>query len=159
ALGAKRAGGTKAHAGEAPRVEHGLRPPRFPELHVPVVIDPDVAGENRIIRQYRLAISDDAFRPDWRAMDLEVRPRELVPRRAPAIDLGQPRLGFARRGAAAVELSEQLAQEGARVGEHAEIGRIVAPELGRIGAREAGRIETDRDQLAVGEVPRIAGQP
>ena len=60
-------------------------------------------------------------------------------------------LSVAALGAAPLELGEQLAQEGARVGQDAEIGRIVAAEL--------GRIDVDMDQLGLREIPRIAGQP
>ncbi len=52
---------------------------------------------------------------------------------------------------AVLELGQKLAQEGARVGQDAEVGRIVAAEL--------LRIDVDMDQLGVREVPRIAGQP
>ena len=54
-------------------------------------------------------------------------------------------------GAAPIELGEKLAQEGARVGEDAEVRRIIAAEL--------GRIDVDMDEFCVRKIPRIAGHP
>ena len=42
-------------------------------------------------------------------------------------------------GAAPLDLGQQLAQEGARVGQNADVGRIIAAEL--------GRVDVDVDQL------------
>ena len=53
--------------------------------------------------------------------------------------------------AAALELGEQLTQERARIGEDAEIGRIIAAKL--------GRIDVDMDELGVRKIPRIARHP
>ena len=94
--------------------------------------------------------ADHALGPDRRGVDVEIGPRELLPRRLPFLDLGVP--GFERiaaLGRAALQLGQQLAQEGARVGEDAEVGRIVAAEL--------VRVDVDVDQLGVREIPRVAG--
>ena len=130
-LGAEHAGGAEAHAREAPRVEHRLRPARLPELHVPVVIDADVAGEDGIVRQHRLAIGDDALGPDRRGVDVEIRPGEVVPSRLPFLDVGvpcasarRPRLGE-RRSSSASSWRRKV-RASARM---ADVGRIVAAEL------------------------------
>src|ERR1700743_1525589 len=43
---AKPPGRAEAHPGQAPRIEHALRPPRIPELHVPVVAHANVATDD-----------------------------------------------------------------------------------------------------------------
>ena len=53
--------------------------------------------------------------------------------------------------AAAFDLGQQLAQERARVGEDADVGRIIAAEL--VG------VDVDVDQLGLREIPRIARHP
>src|SRR5262245_24774879 len=79
----------------------------------------DVAGEDRIVRQDRLAVGDDAFRPDRGGMNFEVRFDERVPTLLPFSDVLVPgRHGLARRGTP-FDLSKQLAQEGSGVGENA----------------------------------------
>src|SRR5215510_14025260 len=47
-LGPERASCAESHAGKAPGVEHGLRTARLPELHVPIVIDADIAAQNSV---------------------------------------------------------------------------------------------------------------
>ena len=151
-LGAERAGGAEAHAGEAPGVEHRLRTARLPELHVPVVIDADVAAEDRVVRQHRLAVRDHPLGPDRRGVDLEIRPGEGFPFALPALDLGMPGLQrTSARGLRSFQLGQKLAQEGARVGENADVRRIVAAKL--------RRIDIDMDELGVREIPRIARHP
>ena len=127
-----------------------LRLPRVPELHVPIVTDADVAADDAVRRQHRLAIGDHALRPHRRGVDIEIRPNECFPLGAPFRDVGEPFLGVGL-GATPLQLGKKLAQEGARVGEDAEVRRIIAAEL--------GRIDVDMDELCVRKIPRIAGHP
>ena len=117
------------------------------------MIDADVAAQDRVLRHHRLAIRDDAFGPNRESVDVEVVRGEFFPFLLPSLDVGEP--GFeivaAALMAAPLDLGEQLPDEGARIGENADIGRIVAAEF--------GRIEIDVNQLAVREIPRIARQP
>ena len=56
-----------------------------------------------------------------------------------------------RLGAAALDLGQQLPQEGARIGEHADVGRVIAAKL--------VRIDVGVDQLGGWKIPRIARHP
>jgi len=60
---AERTGRAKTHPGKAPGIEHRLRLPRIPELHVPIVTDADVAADDGVGRQHRLAIGDHTLGP------------------------------------------------------------------------------------------------
>src|SRR5207245_8657297 len=69
----------------------------------------------------------------------------------PALDVRVPRAEHVALGRAGVQLAENLSQKRARIGDDAEIRRIIAADL--------VRIDVDVDELAVGEIPGVAGQP
>ena len=96
--------------------------------------------------------ADHALGPHGPRVELEVRPDVGLPLGPPARDLPAPALQALRsRQRAVLDLGQQLAQEGARVGQDAERRRVVAAEL--------GVIEVDVDQLRAPEIPGIARQP
>src|SRR3546814_12848506 len=98
------------------------------------------------------SVGDDALRPDRLAVRLEAGADEVLPRPAPAGDLGVPGLEARRRLAPpSLELRQELAEGGLGVGEDAEIRRVVAAHLLVID----GHV----DQLRRPEQPSIAGFP
>ena len=82
-------------------------------------------------------------------MDLEVRADVLLPLRAPRGDFAVPRVE--RWNLSGGSLGEQLAQEGACIGQDAEIGHVIAADL-RV-------VHVDVHQLRRREIPRIARHP
>ena len=110
----------------------------------------DIAADDGVRRQHRLAIGDHALRPHRRGMNIEIRPKECFPLGAPFGDVGEPFLVL-DFGAAPLQLGKKLAQEGARIGEDAKVRRIIAAEL--------GRVDVDMDEFCVRKIPRIAGHP
>ena len=130
----------EAHAREAPGVEHRLRPARLPELHEPVVVDAGVERDDRIVRQHRAAVGDDALRADRRSRaarssDATKASHSL---RHSAICACQARLARRALRAPRSQLGQQLPQERARVGEDAEVRRDSCGRSRR-GRRRRGR--------------------
>ena len=82
-------------------------------------------------------------------MDLEVRADVLLPFRAPRGNFAVPRVE--RRQLSRSRLGEELAQERARIGQDAEVGRVVAADL--------RMIDIDMHQLRRREIPRVARHP
>src|SRR3546814_17627644 len=84
------------------------------------------------------SVGDDALRPDRLAVRLEAGADEVLPRPAPAGDLGVPGLEARRRlDPPALDLRQELAEDGHGVGEEAELRRGVAAD-GQTAGRERG---------------------
>src|SRR3546814_20658496 len=76
------------------------------------------------------SVGDDALRPDRLAVRLEAGADEVLPRPAPAGDLGVPGLEARRRlDPPSLDLRQELAEEGLGVGEDAALRRVVAAVL------------------------------
>ena len=153
-LRTEHASDAEAHGAEAHRADQGVRPLRLAILQQPVVVDPDIAGQDRLLRQRPVDLVRRALRMDRRGIAREARRDEFFPFRAIAVDRTQPSGAGGRRfglGFAGVELAQHLPQERAHVRHQAERHGIVAGNL--LG------IDVDVDELGRRDREGIARQP
>ena len=118
------------------------------------MVHADVADEDGVLGQGLVDLDGGTLGIDWRGLVLHPRGDEGVPLGAIGIDLGQPLPARARRAgivAAAIELSQELAQEGTHVGHQPERDRIVAADF--------LRVDIDMDELRRRDRERVALQP
>ena len=151
-LRAQHAGDTESHGAEAHRADERTRPPRRAELDQPVVVNADVAHQDRICRQRLVDLVGGALRMDRGCIVDEAGRDERVPLLAPAVDGVEPfraRCDAVSRTTTALELGQHLTQEGA----HPPSARAT----GYCG--RSRRIDVDVDELGRRDRERIAGEP